>query len=602
MFLNFYKGDVNEFIVMQEYESIINGIQGYILWGIVFVFIAFLGCIGNIVTIIVLKRDPIMTTLNILLIALAISDILAPLANALLAFSFYHLSNRYGDSVNYLIFDDILRHIIQPLSTMFTMTSSWIVTTTTLFRLIAVLWPFKARTLINKRFALISLFVIFGVSLVAIMPLYASLVRRIKCTRDQKSKYMAFNMMVTSELMAKAYLPTIQTMCFYLPWLIALTLWLFLLRSLRRSERNFNVTFIAKESSTQAALPFVAQPTTNNNNLNTTSVQQNGATLLAPINGGGGSGGSKRGSTVETSVYMDGSIKNMHNGSILNNVDSRINNAQTRLRSYNRITLMVVVLCFTNLICRVFTFVSIFEVIFNEYLKSLSADRSDDDSAARLSAIVSNTSSSEYDVVDDETNQTAISYIQISARTEFPKFLAYSLLLNNIFLCINHSCNIVIYTFTNPRFKKNLFTLFKASLVYRLFSQKLNSTAQANNQQGLPNNNNNSSKNKAAVAAVSRHKETSMTAGGVQCLSTTRNRRTQQPSAKFNFLLCFCKLKGNNSRASDTHTSGSVTNVLNRRSQTKSNKSNKSKTSLSSDSRAEGLKRMESSRRPSFRI
>lgn len=85
-----------------EYESIVNGPQGYLLWGIVFVFIAFLGCIGNIITIIVLKRDPIMTSLNILLIALAISDILAPQANALLAVSFYHLSIRYGDSVEFL--------------------------------------------------------------------------------------------------------------------------------------------------------------------------------------------------------------------------------------------------------------------------------------------------------------------------------------------------------------------------------------------------------------------------------------------------------------------------------------------------------------------
>lgn len=85
-----------------EYEAIVNGPQGYLLWGIVFVLIAFLGCIGNIVTIIVLKRDPIMTTLNILLIALAISDILAPQANALLAVSFYHLSNTYGDSVEFL--------------------------------------------------------------------------------------------------------------------------------------------------------------------------------------------------------------------------------------------------------------------------------------------------------------------------------------------------------------------------------------------------------------------------------------------------------------------------------------------------------------------
>ena len=91
---------------------------------------------------------------------------------------------------------------------MFTMSSSWIVTTTTLFRLIAVLWPFKARTLINRRFAVVSLLIIFGMSLASIMPLYASLIRKNKCTRD-KREYLAFDM-TTSELMAKAYMPMIQ--------------------------------------------------------------------------------------------------------------------------------------------------------------------------------------------------------------------------------------------------------------------------------------------------------------------------------------------------------------------------------------------------------
>lgn len=138
-------------------------------------------------------------------------------------------------------------------------------------------------------------------------------------------------------------------MCFYLPWLIALTLWIFLLRSLRRSERNFNVTFIAKDS-----------PSTN-----TLSLLQNNQ---SQYNGGGLF--SKRLSNIETSVYMEsqgGSTKGSTNGGhILNNNDSRINNAQTRLRSYNRITLMVVVLCFTNLICRLFTFVFIFEVYDQE--------------------------------------------------------------------------------------------------------------------------------------------------------------------------------------------------------------------------------------------
>lgn len=144
-------------------------------------------------------------------------------------------------------------------------------------------------------------------------------------------------------------------MCFYLPWLIALTLWIFLLRSLRRSDRNFNVTFIAKDSPSTNTLPVPPY-----------SPKTNGHHQLTHQTSGSGTGGglfSKRPSNIDVFFDAHGSTKISNGGgNILNNNDSRINNAQTRLRSYNRITLMVVVLCFTNLICRVFTFVFIFEV------------------------------------------------------------------------------------------------------------------------------------------------------------------------------------------------------------------------------------------------
>ena len=160
-------------------------------------------------TIIVLRRDPVMSTLTYLLIALAVSDILAPQANALLGFSFYHLSSKYGNSVTFLKFENILRYIIHPLSTMFTMSSSWIVTLTTLFRLIAVKYPFTARTLINKRKAVFSLIVIFGFSLVSISPLYYKLLLVKRLTPDQKYYYLVFEMKDFSELMKKAYTPMV---------------------------------------------------------------------------------------------------------------------------------------------------------------------------------------------------------------------------------------------------------------------------------------------------------------------------------------------------------------------------------------------------------
>lgn len=149
-------------------------------------------------------------------------------------------------------------------------------------------------------------------------------------------------------------------MSFYLPWLIALTLWIFLLRSLRRSERNFNAPFITKDSpstNTLAMQPFIQQHP--NANMVNHNVQHHNSS-----NNHAGGIFSKRPSNIEMLYDAQGSGKSFSNGGthILNNNDSRINNAQTRLRSYNRITLMVVVLCFTNLICRVFTFVFIFEV------------------------------------------------------------------------------------------------------------------------------------------------------------------------------------------------------------------------------------------------
>jgi hypothetical protein len=393
---------------LPEYESIIYGTHGYVLWGIVFVAIAFFGCIGNVLTIIVLKSEPVISTLNVLLIALAISDILAPQANALLAIAFYHLEATYGNSVNYLVFSDILRHIIQPLGTMFTMISSWIVTTTTLFRLIAVMFPFKARTLINRRCAVISLVIILSFSLAFILPIYLSLIRRTKCTRDGKQLYEAFEMHVTSEFMMKAYMPMIQTMCFYLPWLIALTLWLFLLRTLRQSEKNFNISFVSKDSSIIVASAPLMQPTAPHHH------NQNNHRVLHVAKAGSSSVDyrmSTRKSHSHQKCAADDSLRLHqhqhgvnHSSSVILNSESRISNVETRQKSYNKITLMVVVLCFTNLICRVFTFVFIFESFYDSYAMS------------RFEATAENSNSQQVD----------------TARTQFPKFMSYSLLLNNI--------------------------------------------------------------------------------------------------------------------------------------------------------------------------
>ena len=77
-----------------------------------------------------------------------------------------------------------------------------------------------------------------------------------------------------------------------------------------------------------------------------------------------------------------------------------------------------------------------------------------------------------------------------TAKAEFPNFLGYSLLLNNIFLCLNHGCNIFIYTFTNPRFKKNIVILLGRIFCckkYKAVDKKNRSIAHSSNKNYLSN-------------------------------------------------------------------------------------------------------------------
>ncbi len=381
-----------------------------------------------------------MSTLTILLIALAVSDILAPQTNAVITFSYYHLSKEYKNSILYLKFNSILRYIIQPLCTLFTMTSSWIVTTTTMVRLIAVIWPLRARTLINRRFGIICLLIIFGISSASIIPLYINLTFKSQCTQDKKL-YSELTIEPSSEIMSKLYLPYIQTMCFYLPWLIALILWLRLLKTLRQSEKNFNILLMSKDTAPSAPTSTLIKNSSSNTletqNKRTSAPQRSSISIF------------------RSNQNLQVSLGEGANTNVVLNSESRMNNAQTRKKSYNKITLMVVVLCFTNLICRVFTFAFIFELIYNEYAKlSMMAPNSNGGLTIGNNQTQTN-----------QTNDSFNNMMYLNARMRFPYFLSYSLLLNNIFLTINHGCNIFVYTFTNPRFRKNLFDLFKSDCV-----------------------------------------------------------------------------------------------------------------------------------------
>jgi hypothetical protein len=309
--------------------------------------------------------------------------------------------------------------------------------------LIAVVVPLKARTLINKRYTYLSLILIFGCSLISIIPLYASLHKKTKCTKGDNQQpifYEAFDMQVNSEVMAKFYLPTIQSLSFYIPWLISLILWLCLLKSLRKSERDFQTkkrdNSIRRSWNNQQSISqfdsLIFDTNLIDNNMNRYKTN---------------SSKTKMNENINSSI--------LHNNNRSNLTQFEQASSFNRTSSVNKVTLMVVVLCFTNLVCRLFTFVFLFEVIYNEFIKSNYLNTEDTYLNTTLA-------------YDENFNSNNINLIlNENARTRFPKFMSYSLLLNNIFLCINHSCNIFIYTFTNPRFKKNVIRLFKNFKIIR---------------------------------------------------------------------------------------------------------------------------------------
>jgi hypothetical protein len=333
--------------------------------------------------------------------------------------------------------------------------------------------PLQARTLINKRFTYISLMIIFGCSLLSIVPLYASLIKKTKCTRGERQQYIsyeAFDMQVNSELMAKFYVPAIQTISFYLPWLIALILWILLLRSLRKSERDFQ-TSMRDASSKQSwknnhvSLSNFGSLIFDTNlvdNIDENNNDQSRVRLNQKNNLNGNNNKLQKSNSLasksENVVRINSSPKTKRS----NLIQYEQTNSFNRTNSYNKITLMVVVLCLSHLICRLFTFVFIFEVIFNEYIKTSGMNEinyQENESIRDNSSSWLTFDSNDADA-NNSTNHSGYFKLNENARTQFPKFMAYSLLLNNIFLCINHSFNIFIYAFTNPRFKKNLNRLF----------------------------------------------------------------------------------------------------------------------------------------------
>ena len=361
---------------------------------------------------------------------------------------------------------------------MFTMSSSWIVTATSLFRLIAVIYPLKARSIINKRLAYNALIVIYGFGLLSIIPIYLSVFKTSKCTSDGKSEFETIQMK-PSMFMVKVYTPAVQVMCFHIPWLTALITWFFLLRSLKKHNKNIglltggNFKSDTKYSSTR-----------NRHN----ALEENSL-----VNSPSQSQASAHGIKLQKTSFnkqLPGSQKSFNLKTLSGSQKPRPNT------NVYKITLTVVVLCFMNLVSRleeifsylssklinnfkcfsfrIFTFTFIFEVIFN-HIQTLRQQRF-------LERFENQQNPSDYFMELKSITQTA--------KAEFPNFLGYSLLLNNIFLCLNHGCNIFIYTFTNPRFKKNIVILLGRIFCckkYKAVDKKNRSIAHSSNKNYLSN-------------------------------------------------------------------------------------------------------------------
>ena len=196
-------------------------------------------------------------------------------------------------------------------------------------------------------------------------------------------------------------------MCFYLPWIIALVLWLFLLRSLKKHDRRFNYSFghsmaievsgttvnqaslrrtsrknskTAQESGgKEASAPSLNEatlPKTSRKNSSTNSEKgvplqnlKDDDTIVVDLPSTRCT--SLRATTKRKVSYCRAANRKLsrrdtlNGGSLLMTNNSNTNKhaslscdnrflliTKQRSKNVNRITLTVVILCFTNLICR----------------------------------------------------------------------------------------------------------------------------------------------------------------------------------------------------------------------------------------------------------
>jgi uncharacterized protein YcfL len=167
-------------------------------------------------------------------------------------------------------------------------------------------------------------------------------------------------------------------MCFYLPWIIALVLWLLLLRSLKRHEKrfqteisgaNFNQSSLHKNSHNNSKSSQVSnekeKSVRTRRRLNYFDSEK-GLQLYSKEKETITSFGSCRSLSAKMKVSDWKAWKKTKKNTDTTNFDlmmaSTSNNrasigrllviTKQREKNVNKITLMVIILCFTNLICR----------------------------------------------------------------------------------------------------------------------------------------------------------------------------------------------------------------------------------------------------------
>ena len=173
-------------------------------------------------------------SLSFYLTCLTLCDFLAAQPSVILAFMYYHLTERFSDSFMFFKTYQFIKVFINPFGLLFSMCSNWIITLATLYRLIALKYPIRSRDFDRKKYSIYTLLCLFLCGTICIIPMFSLVVNRVYCKLNSKR---VFTIDLTSErISARIYMILLNILFYYLPWIFSLFLFIFLLRLLRNAE------------------------------------------------------------------------------------------------------------------------------------------------------------------------------------------------------------------------------------------------------------------------------------------------------------------------------------------------------------------------------